>query len=154
MYAILPAAGPREFLYAWTWKGLPLAYVPPRMRDPSTAMTAAIAVEQTRGPIILISGEDDGVWPSSQMTSAIVDRLRHEHFAYPVESLKYPHAGHRAGRSEIVPAWHGKVTHPVSGKEVDLGGTAKGDAESSLDAIPKVLVFLRQSLGTASSEKH
>jgi hypothetical protein len=29
---------------------------------------------------------------------------------------------------------------------MDLGGSVKGDAESSLDAIPKVLAFLRQNL--------
>jgi hypothetical protein len=29
---------------------------------------------------------------------------------------------------------------------MDLGGTAKGDAQSSLDAIPKVLEFLRTNL--------
>lgn len=29
---------------------------------------------------------------------------------------------------------------------MDLGGSPRGDAESSLDAIPKVLEFLKQSL--------
>jgi hypothetical protein len=35
---------------------------------------------------------------------------------------------------------------PVSSAEVDLGGTPQGNAESSMDAIPKVLKFLRGSL--------
>ncbi len=34
----------------------------------------------------------------------------------------------------------------MTGREVDVGGTVEGNAESSLDAIPKVLEFLRQSL--------
>ena len=116
-------------------------------------MNAAIAVEQTHGSLLLIAGVDDGVWPSSAMVAAITSRLKQAHFAYPVEVLKYPHAGHRAGRPEIVPAWHGSMRHPVSGRLVDMGGTAKGDAQSSLDAIPKVLTFLHQALDSSPAAK-
>jgi dienelactone hydrolase len=135
--------------YAWTWQGQPVSFVPLReLRDPMAAILshAAIAVEQTHGPILLISGEDDGVWPSSMMADAIAGRLKSAHFSFPVENWKYPHSGHRAGRPEIVPTWHGRVVQPVSGRGMDLGGNPKGDANSTLDAIPKVLAFLRQSL--------
>jgi dienelactone hydrolase len=135
--------------YAWTWHGQSLTYYSPRgmgVLNPTAALGAGIAVEHTHGPVLLISGGDDGVWPSAQMTDAIVGRLKGAHFSYPVEDLKYPHAGHLAGFPEIVPAWHGSVRHPVSGAMMDFGGTAKGDAQSSLDAIPKVLEFLRTNL--------
>jgi dienelactone hydrolase len=135
--------------YAWTWKGEPLSYVPQRsLRNPEAVMKshAQIAVERTHGPILLISGEDDGVWESSVMANAIVGQLRSAHFSFPVEHLKYPHAGHRAGRPEIVPAWGDRAIQPVSGREMNMGGTPAGNAKSSLDAIPKVLEFLRQSL--------
>ena len=72
--------------------------------------------------------------------------LQHKHFAYPVESLIYPNAGHTAGRPQITPEWHGSTRHPVSGRPVDLGGTPEGNADSSIDAIPKVLEFLRKNL--------
>lgn len=140
--------------YAWTWKGQPLTYALPRTAgSPQAEMTAGIAVEHTHGPILLIGAEDDGVWHSSSMTVAMADRLRREHFSYKVEVLKYAHAGHRAGRPEIVPTWHGKMRHPVSGREMDLGGSAKGDAESSIDAIPKVLNFLNDALGNQQELK-
>lgn len=133
--------------YAWTWHGQLLNYVALRLAPfPSARIAAAIDVERIEGPILLISGEDDRVWPSPLMTAAVVERLRHAHFPFPVERLNYPHAGHLAGRPEIFPAWHGTVRHPVSGQEMDLGGNARGDAESSLDAIPKVLAFLKRSL--------
>jgi len=134
--------------YAWTWQGHPLAFVFPRalLRNPMAAMQAAIEVERTHGPILLISGEDDGVWESTSMADAVVARLKQTHFPYSYEHLKYPHAGHRAGRPEIVPTWHGSVRNPTSGREENLGGNAEGDARSSLDAIPKVLEFLRESL--------
>ena len=134
--------------YAWTWQGHPLAYILPRrglFDNPGAAMQAAIPVEKTHGPVLLISGDDDETWPSSMMANALVIRLKGAHFQYPIEHLSYPHAGHLAGRPEIVPAWHREVNRPFP------GGTAKGDAESSLDAIPKVLEFLRTSLETAAA---
>ena len=140
---------------AWTWQGVPLAFELPQAarRNLTVGMQAEIAVENTHGPILLISGEDDGVWPSSEMANAVVSRLKQSHFPYSHEHLKYPHAGHRAGRPEIVPTWHGSVMNPTSGRETNWGGKAQGDAASSLDAIPKVLEFLRQSLLDHSSLK-
>jgi len=135
--------------YAWTWTGQPLPYVPMReLRnpDPEIKIRAAIAAERTHGPILMISGKDDGVWESWAMAGAVVSRLKKAHFEPRVEHDEYPHAGHRAGRPEIVPMWHGAMRHPVSGRVMDLGGTASGDAESSMDAIGKVLTFLRESL--------
>jgi hypothetical protein len=76
----------------------------------------------------------------------VVDRLNRAHFKYEVEHLKYPRAGHTAGRPEIVPAFQGPSPHPLTGRMVNTGGTAAGNAESALDAIPKVLDFLKKSL--------
>lgn len=133
--------------FAWTWEGRPLPYMPVRMaRSPEFAARAAIEVERTRGPVLMISGEDDHVWRSWEMADSVVARLKRAHFAYRFENLKYPHAGHAAGRPVIQPAWHGATRHPVSGREMDLGGSPKGDAESTLDAMPKVLAFLAESL--------
>jgi len=136
--------------FAWTWQGHPLAYAPPQgsINNPATTIQSAIPVEQTRGPVLLISGDDDGVWPSSVMSNAIVNRLKNVHFPYPVQHLDYPHAGHMAGRPEIVPAWHGGGV-----EERNSGATPKGDAQSSLDAIPKVLDFLRTKLEGAAPAK-
>ncbi len=132
--------------YAWTWKNQPLAFVRRNNERGPDAFTAAIHVEDTSGPILLIAGQDDHVWDSAPMAAAIVARLKQAHFKYPVENLTYPHAGHIAGRPEIIPAWHGLLRHPVSGRPTDYGGTPEGNALSSLDAIPKVLNFLRKNL--------
>lgn len=137
---------------AWTLKGQQLAYVVPRASGDFAAESAAtIPVEQTHGPIMVISGGADGVWDSRSMTDAVMRRLQQEHFAYKYEHLNYPHAGHRAGSPEIVPTWSGGVSHPVSGEEMNFGGTVEGNAESSLDAAPKVLEFLQQSFAAEAS---
>lgn len=125
--------------YAWTLAGRPLPFANSRFRsDMDERRDTAIEVEKTHGPILVISGEEDGVWSSSSMANVPISRLRLNHFAYHYEHLRYPHAGHRAGHPAITPEWHGGV---------HWGGTPQGNAESSLDATPKVLEFLRQSLG-------
>lgn len=103
-------------------------------------------MELTKGPILMISGEADHLWKSWEMADDVVSRLKSHHFAYSFENLKYPHAGHLAGRQEFVPAWHGDIRNPTSGRENDLGGSPEGDARSSIDSIPKVLDFLRKNL--------
>ncbi|HUY95556.1 MAG TPA: acyl-CoA thioester hydrolase/BAAT C-terminal domain-containing protein, partial [Terracidiphilus sp.] len=131
---------------AWTWGGRDLAYAPPRLRDRSMEMDAAIHVESTHGAILMIGGTDDGVWPSAEMVETAAARLRSAHFRYPVVALEYPHAGHRAGLPEIMPAWNKGGRNPTTGMAVDYGGTPEGNAESTLDAIPKVLAFLETAL--------
>jgi len=114
---------------------------------------AEIEVEHTQGPILMISGESDGVWESASMADSAVNRLQHEHFAFEVVHLKYPHAGHVAGRPDISPAYSGPGMNPVSGQPTNMGGTPQGNAESTLDAIPKVLDFLKKSLSAPATNR-
>ena len=132
---------------AWTWEGRALSYMLPRLRgNPAAQATAVIEAEYTKGPILMSSGESDHIWNSWEMADEVVSRLKGHHFAYSYENLKYPHAGHYAGRPDIMPAWHGEVRNPTSGRENDPGGSPEGDAKSSIDSIPKVLEFLRKNL--------
>ena len=131
---------------AWTWGGRDLMYAAPRLREPGQRMEAAIHVETTHGAILMIGGTDDGVWSSAEMVEEAASRLRSAHFGHPVVALVYPHAGHRAGLPEIIPAWSKGARHPVTGGETDFGGTPEGNAESTVDAIPKVLGFLGEAL--------
>ncbi len=140
---------------ACTWHGRALAFVPTTTMGMSLSASASatIAVENTQGPILLISGEDDGVWPSSAMANFVMSRLKQAHFPFDSEHLKYPHAGHWAGRPEITPAWHSNVGNPTSGRSLHPGGKPEGNAASSLDAIPKVLEFLRKALEDGEAGK-
>ncbi|HTV08909.1 MAG TPA: acyl-CoA thioesterase/bile acid-CoA:amino acid N-acyltransferase family protein [Candidatus Aquilonibacter sp.] len=136
---------------AWTWRGHELAYAMGSFNGMAKNEAAQIRVELTHGPILVVSGQSDGVWPSSQMTAMVVSRLKSAHFKYEVERLDYPNAGHRAGDPEIIPAWLGELRHPISGRPMDLGGTPSGNAASGLDAGPRILAFLAQALGSPSA---
>jgi dienelactone hydrolase len=147
---------PISLPYAWTLRGQPLGYLPTRlqwtrMTSRGSVLNAEIAVEDTRGPMLLICGQDDEVWKSSIMAGVIVARLKRANFSYPVGVLEYRHAGHQAGRPQIIPTWQAALPHPVTDRPVIFGGTPEGNAESSLDAIPKVLEFLRTSLAAPVS---
>ncbi|MBZ5578065.1 MAG: hypothetical protein LAP40_15995 [Acidobacteriia bacterium] len=39
-------------------------------------------MERIQGPILTISGENDHLWRSWEMTDAVVSRLKYAHFAY------------------------------------------------------------------------
>lgn len=147
-----PSCCSRAFTAAWTWRGAGLPYAIPNQEQALNNLRAAIPVENTHGPILVISGEDDGVWPSSQMTAQIQLRLHQAHFAYDFERLNYEHAGHRAGHPAIIPEWSNGVRQPLSGEPMNLGGTPQGNALSSLDAIPRVLDFLRAALAPSSPD--
>jgi dienelactone hydrolase len=142
------------FEAAWIWKGQPLAWAFSGPNRSFGAITnALIAVENTSGPILMIGAQNDGVWPSAEMVEAAAERLRARHFAYPVVVLIYPHAGHFAGLAAIEPTWSNGVADPISGRGISFGGTPEGNAESTVDAVPKVLDFLQKNLAEASPAK-
>jgi dienelactone hydrolase len=141
--------------YAWSWQGQGIAFHPvrPSQSQLEMVMRSEIEVERTQGPVLLISGGADRVWDSKSMADSIVARLNRHHFTYHVEHLNYDHAGHSAGRPEIVPAWQGPTRNPTSGRDVELGGTPQGNAESTLDAIGKVIDFLQRSLARSDNSR-
>ena len=115
------------------------------LRDRDAVARAAIPVERTRGPILLISGGDDHVWPAARMAEMLVARLRSQGFAYAVEHLHYPQAGHllrypslpttaRVSRSR-------GVKFPIS-----FGGTAEADAHAQEETWRRSIVFFQENL--------
>ena len=109
---------------------------------------AAIPVEKIRGPIMLISGGDDCVWPAGEMSDRIVSRLRRCGFAHRAEHLHYPKAGHML-RYPFLP------TTPRESRNAHLrnakfayGGTAEGDAQADAASWPRVVAFIREGLGS------
>lgn len=110
------------------------------LTDPSAAR-AVIPVERTRGPILIVTGDSDRIWPASQFAEICMRRLRAARHAYPDRHLCYPAAGHTAGRPPGLPVPLCLV-HPVDGIAYELGGTLQGNALSRADAWPQVLRFL------------
>ena len=144
---------------AWTAAGRPLPYVTPDgsayrpngpMRPMFTAAfpdadrrpETAIPVERINGPILLISGEDDQLWPSSQMAGRIVARLQAKGFRHGVQNLVYPGAGHVA----FAGAPDSAMAKALSRPSPMLGGSAEADAKAWADNWPKALDFFKHAL--------
>lgn len=109
--------------------------------DRDAVTKAAIPVERINGPILLVSGGNDLLWPSTYMAEQIVDRLSEAGSSHPVTHLYYEGAGHAIGRP----------FRPTTGLSATpnfaLGGTPPAYAAAERDSWPRVLRFLRESLG-------
>lgn len=97
---------------------------------------AQIRIEAARGPVLLVTGGQDGLWPSSRMARLVVDRADRMGRAGVVRHLDYPGAGH-------VPLEELPDIAPPGGLQFDLGGTREADLAAHRDAWPQVLDVLR-----------
>lgn len=153
---------------AWTYRGMPLPFVPGR-DDPTDAETAnrepialtpgflraledraaveraAIPVEKIHGPVLLISGQEDQMWPSSLFADMVVARLDAHHYPYPYHHLSYPGVGHLIN-APFLPTTVTASRHPVTGHVFAYGGNAQDSAFAHADSWSKILAFLRESL--------
>jgi dienelactone hydrolase len=115
-----------------------------QLRDSSAVERATIPVEKTRGAILLVSGTDDQMWPSSALADVAIHRLEKYRHPYPFRHLKYEGAGHQI-RVPGGPQTVRTLRLRAEGASADLlamGGTVKADAEAGFDAWRSVLEFL------------
>lgn len=103
--------------------------------DPSLAAAPAeseIPVEKINGPILLLAGKDDALWPSATMAARIVDRAKRMHFAHDVTNLTMPDVGHHVA----------SLPNRPTADSVRLGGTTKGIADAQFRSSKAMLDFL------------
>jgi len=116
------------------------------MRNRREVSKAAIPVERIAGPILLISGGGDQVWPAAEMSEAILSRLKQNHFPHAAEHLRYPYAGHML-RYPFLPTTPRFSRHAhLRNAKFAYGGTAEADAAAEADAWRRAVAFLQKSL--------
>ncbi len=145
---------------SWTLDGKPVPFVPFRMdndyierygfylglylgslQDPQAVERATIPVERINGPILLASGTDDAIWPSSMMCEQVVERLKQRHFAFSFQHFPYDGAGHLlAGPSRLAPA------STLGAGGMPIGSTEDANAAARDDAWAKVCTFFGANL--------
>jgi len=113
------------------------------LADPAAVTEAAIPVERIAGPVLLISGQDDQMWPSAPMAGMVMERLRAH--AHPDCHLSYAGAGH-ALQAPYAPTTVTSVRHRV-GHVMAFGGSPKEQAFANSDSWPQVLAFLDEAMG-------
>jgi dienelactone hydrolase len=113
------------------------------LRDGQAVERAFIPLERINGPVLLISGDDDALWPSTPFSELAAERLRIARHPYPVRHLAYAEAGHSI-QVPYVPTTVLARPHPVSGVPLANGGTAAGNARASEESWRGVLEFLAE----------
>jgi hypothetical protein len=111
--------------------------------DGPPAAHVFIPVERTNGPILLVSGDDDRMWPASRMGRQIIERLAAHHHPFTSRHVHYPNAGHLM-RPPGVP------TGVLDGTFA-LGGTPDGQAAANRAAWRETVAFLQESLERSSA---
>ena len=103
-----------------------------------------IPVEKINGPVLLISGQDDKLWPSALLSDIAIQRLNANNFTHQIKHLTYTNAGHSIG-PPYRPTTILEAVHPVSGILMELGGTPDGNAHACVDSWQQILSFLKES---------
>ena len=101
---------------------------------------AEIPVERINGPVLLISGRADSLWPSTAMSEAVVARLRAHNFRFPVEHLAFENAGHAAASPPV-------LGQNSAGPDSFVGGTEEGNATARAESWRATVCFFRSALG-------
>jgi dienelactone hydrolase len=157
-----PVAAP-----AWMFRGQSLPYVametkPPdgllsegpfalrpmferALEDKAAIHAAEIPVERTKGPILMVSGELDAMWPSTPMAEIAQRRAVEAGFRHQVIHLRYPDGGHVCAGVPGTPVVTEVRQHPLTGGSYSFGGSRGGNAMARADSWPRVIEFLRDA---------
>jgi len=168
-----PEPGKERSGAAWTHRGKPLPYlqenntrasVAPEesrqgktvawtpayrahLNDPDAVARATIPVEKIQGPVLLVSGGNDQMWPSAALTDVSIRRLEAHRHPHTYCHLKYEGAGHNilVPYSPTTVRASGLGVEGFAGKLFSLGGTPAADAAAGADAWTQTLAFLKTS---------
>jgi dienelactone hydrolase len=130
------------------WDRTPIRFTPgfvAALSDTAAVEAAEIPVERINGPVLLVSGTDDQVWPSSVLSEMAMCRLRERGHQFPFEHLSYEGAGHAIAPPH--PRFSFGTTHfvhPVTGYDFELGGTPETNARASANSWQRVVTFFIQ----------
>jgi dienelactone hydrolase len=97
---------------------------------------AMFALEKIQGPLLLLAGDDDGVWDSPAQCELAMAYLRSHPHPYADEYVHYARAGHAF--------LFATADRPQT--EAGRGGTARGNVDAGEKAWTKIDDFLSRAL--------
>jgi dienelactone hydrolase len=109
--------------------------------DPATVEKTAIPVEKIRGPILLVSGTDDRIWPAEEFCAAIVARLKKAGFPFEVKHLSIENGGHMSCSPFLITANRGLL---IDGDP--SGGSPQADARGGYRSWAETMAFFHRHL--------
>lgn len=143
---------------AWTRDGVALPYVPHArvpdysakpyrgtpdfladLQQAAAVEAAAIPVELIQGPMLLLSGEADLIWPSTSMSQRLMARLKAAQHPYRNEHVSYPDAGHLISPGSSPGTLEAR--HPL-GMVIAFGGSRRSNRAAQESALTEAIEFL------------
>ena len=101
---------------------------------------AVIPVERIAGPVMLVCGKSDTLWPSCPMAEQVAARLTARRFKPPVELLEYADAGHAVFGG----SWNPDAA--TAAGWLELGGTLEGNRAARQASWPRSVTFIDKVL--------
>ena len=109
------------------------------LEDETTVAAASIAVEKINGPVLVISGTDDQVWPSTRLSEMVIERLKAHDHPFPYEHLRYEGAGHMITLPRSKPKMRFR-------RRFEVGGSQEANEFADADSWSRVVDFLEKHL--------
>src|SRR5262249_20986346 len=123
----------------------------PAMQHRLVVVAAEFPVERIHGPVLLISGSDDQVWPAKILADTATARLHRKGHPFKVEHLCYEGAGHAIGPPHpYVVRTPTHAMHPTLGVDFELGGSPELNARASNQSWNRVVEFFRERFAIES----
>lgn len=117
------------------------------LEDRQEVERTAIPVERINGPVLLLSGAEDAMWPSSEMGEMVVTRLREHGHPHAVRHLRAEGTGHWI-QHPFLPTTVNHSQHPLDGVDYAYGGEPAAQARGQAAAWDGLLRFLAEAFGT------
>jgi dienelactone hydrolase len=108
---------------------------------------AIIPVEQINGPVMVICGKVDSLWPSCRMSAQVIARLEANKFEHAFQLLEYADAGHSVFGPPVGPE------SPAFASLGSLGGSPASNNAARIDAWPKAVSFIDAALKPGRSSQ-
>lgn len=128
----------------------PLTYTPLLLttlnNDRYKTEQATIPVEKIVCPLLLISGEDDVMWPSPLFANRIMQRLDEKKSSIKREHLMFKNAGHCI-QFPYLPSLNAPIYNEHYQIWEAFGGTMEGNARANEESWQAVLAFLKETIG-------
>jgi dienelactone hydrolase len=163
--------GVRGARAAWMFRGEPVAFLQPRpellspepppqpddeavrltdrflrsMEDTEAVERVEIPVERINGPVLMISGKDDAMWPSTRLAEVARNRLEKNGFRHAYRHLAYEDAGHMIG-TPYTPSTIVASRHALTGGLNAYGGTPAGYAAAREESWREILRTLAAAM--------
>lgn len=117
------------------------------VKDLTKREKGRIEVEKLQAPLLLLSGQEDQVWPASALSELVVQRLKKLDYPFEVLHQTYESAGHWVGPELGLPlrsTFHLEYQDPDTKITYRFGGKGGYQARANIESWKLLMEFLER----------